>query len=117
MLPQNLGLLRSYRPISEIKEAPAFSASSAPVTRKLNFAEITANLSKHQSQISKKRQSFPNVSALVTCTLGFAEITVNLSKRRSQISKKRQSFFSLVSTCHMHTRLCGNHGKFVEASI
>ncbi|KAM2964855.1 hypothetical protein FF2_022599 [Malus domestica] len=45
-------------PIPDIEEAPVFSALSAPVTRKLSFAEITGNLLKRQSQISKRRQSF-----------------------------------------------------------
>ncbi|KAM1750573.1 hypothetical protein ACFX11_008795 [Malus domestica] len=45
-------------PIPDIEEALVFSALSAPVTRKLSFAEITGNLLKRQSQISKRRQSF-----------------------------------------------------------
>ncbi|KAM2708175.1 hypothetical protein EV2_046008 [Malus domestica] len=36
----------------------AFPNALAPVTPKLNFAEITGNLLKRQSQISKMRQSF-----------------------------------------------------------
>ncbi|KAM2178171.1 hypothetical protein FF2_031290 [Malus domestica] len=36
----------------------AFPDALAPVTRKLSLAEITGNLLKRQSQISKRRQSF-----------------------------------------------------------
>ncbi|KAM2574968.1 hypothetical protein TB2_006843 [Malus domestica] len=71
----------------------AFSALSAPVTRKLSFAKITENLSKHRSQIAKMRLSLSASSALVTCRESFAEITGSLSKRRFQSSV----FLSLVS--------------------
>ncbi|KAM1761865.1 hypothetical protein FF1_004451 [Malus domestica] len=40
--------------ISEIEEAPAFSALSAPVTCTLNFAEITGILSKISGETSKQ---------------------------------------------------------------
>ncbi|KAM2526216.1 hypothetical protein TB1_023636 [Malus domestica] len=39
-----------------------------------------------------------------------------LTNHRFQISKS-VSFLSLVSTCHMQRKLCGNHGQFVEAPI
>ncbi|KAM1467101.1 hypothetical protein ACFX2I_032244 [Malus domestica] len=68
-------------PIPDIKEAPVFSASSAPITRKLSFAKITGNLSKRQSQISKKRQSFSASSTPITRTLSLMKITDNLSKK------------------------------------
>ncbi|WP_238541516.1 hypothetical protein, partial [Solibacillus isronensis] len=42
---------RPRGPISEIEEAPAFSASSAPVTCTLSFAEITGNLSKISGEV------------------------------------------------------------------
>ncbi|KAM1162161.1 hypothetical protein ACFX2B_001155 [Malus domestica] len=42
---------RPRGPISEIEEAPAFSALSAPVTCTLNFAEITGILSKISSEV------------------------------------------------------------------
>ncbi|CAN2060804.1 unnamed protein product [Malus fusca] len=58
----------------------SFSASSAPVTRKLTFAKITDSLSKRRFQISKRHLLYPDVSAYVTCTLNLAEITGNLSK-------------------------------------
>ncbi|KAM1027909.1 hypothetical protein ACFX2A_041614 [Malus domestica] len=42
---------RPRGPISEIEEASAFSALSAPVTYTLNFAEITGNLSKISGEV------------------------------------------------------------------
>ena len=42
---------RPRGPISEIEEAPAFSASSAPVTCTISFAEITGNLSKISGEV------------------------------------------------------------------
>ncbi|KAM2514338.1 hypothetical protein PS1_027047 [Malus domestica] len=42
---------RPRGPISEIEEAPAFSASSAPVTYTLSFVEITGNLSKISGEV------------------------------------------------------------------
>ncbi|KAM2027915.1 hypothetical protein ACFX1T_020141 [Malus domestica] len=51
LFSQKLGLLRNYGPISEIEEAPAFSALSAPVTCTLSFAEITGNLLKISDEI------------------------------------------------------------------
>ncbi|KAM2867422.1 hypothetical protein COP2_023342 [Malus domestica] len=42
---------RPRGPISEIEEAPAFSASSAPVTCTISFAEITGTLSKISGEV------------------------------------------------------------------
>ncbi|KAM1959027.1 hypothetical protein ACFX15_004348 [Malus domestica] len=42
---------RPRGPISEIEEAPAFSALSAPVTCTLNFTEIMGILSKISSEV------------------------------------------------------------------
>ncbi|KAM2928455.1 hypothetical protein COP2_035702 [Malus domestica] len=81
LLSPKLGLLRNHGLISEIEEVSAFSASSAPVTRKLSFAKITENLSKYRSQIAKMRLSLSASSALVTCRESFEEITGSLSKR------------------------------------
>ncbi|KAM1596774.1 hypothetical protein ACFX15_031356 [Malus domestica] len=80
---------KSKRQAQKSEKHLAFPDASAPVTRKLNFAKITGNLSKCRSQISKRRQSFPDTSAPITRKLSFAEITGNLSKRRSQLSNKR----------------------------
>ncbi|KAM1108162.1 hypothetical protein ACFX2B_004783 [Malus domestica] len=84
----------SKRPIQKSKRQAqkserhlAFPDASAPVTRKLSFAEITGNLSKRRSQISKRRQFFLASSTPVTCTLSLAKITDNLSK----ISDKEES--------------------------
>ncbi|KAM1634897.1 hypothetical protein ACFXTN_011775 [Malus domestica] len=92
---------KSKRQAQKSEKHLSFPDALTPVTRKLNFAEITGNLSKRQSQISKRRQSFSASSAPVTRKLSFAEITGNLSKRRSQISKRRQSFSasSTLVTC------------------
>ncbi|KAM2020558.1 hypothetical protein ACFX16_042683 [Malus domestica] len=65
---------------SEIGKASAFPDVSPSVTCTLSFAKITGSLSKHQSQISKRRQSFSASSTHVTCTLSLAKITDNLSK-------------------------------------
>ncbi|KAM2201048.1 hypothetical protein ACFX1R_000926 [Malus domestica] len=46
---------RPRGPISEIEEALAFSASSAPVTCTLSFAEITGNLSKISGEVESTR--------------------------------------------------------------
>ncbi|KAM1506116.1 hypothetical protein ACFXTO_002021 [Malus domestica] len=77
----------SKRPIQKSKRQAqkserylAFPNASAPITRKLSFAEITGNSSKRRSQLSKKRQSSSAASTPVTCTLSLAEITDNLSK-------------------------------------
>ncbi|KAM1120542.1 hypothetical protein ACFX2B_043976 [Malus domestica] len=49
--------------ISEIEEAPAFSASSAPVTCTLSFAEITGNLSKISGEAQEFRSSsYPTIT-------------------------------------------------------
>ncbi|KAM1363299.1 hypothetical protein ACFX2H_028009 [Malus domestica] len=71
---------KSKRQAQKSERHPAFPDASAPITRKLSFAEITGDLSKRRSQISRRRQSFPDTSAPVTCTLSLAEITDNLSK-------------------------------------
>ncbi|KAM1302289.1 hypothetical protein EV1_013251 [Malus domestica] len=47
---------RPRGPISEIEEAPAFSALSAPVTCTLSFAKITGNLSKISGETSKNAE-------------------------------------------------------------
>ncbi|KAM1037753.1 hypothetical protein ACFX2C_032533 [Malus domestica] len=47
---------RPRGPISEIEDAPAFSALSVPVTCTLSFAEITGNLSKISGETSKNAQ-------------------------------------------------------------
>ncbi|KAM1470882.1 hypothetical protein ACFX1Q_041363 [Malus domestica] len=65
-----------------------FPDASAPITRKLSFAEITGNLSKRRSQISKRRQSVSIASTPVTCTLSLAEITDNLSKTSDEEEKR-----------------------------
>ncbi|KAM2133713.1 hypothetical protein ACFX1R_003794 [Malus domestica] len=56
---------KSKRPIQKSKRQAqkserhlAFPDVSAPVTHKLSFAEITGNLSKRRSQISKRRHFF-----------------------------------------------------------
>ncbi|KAM1911924.1 hypothetical protein ACFX14_000039 [Malus domestica] len=50
-------------PISEIEEAPAFSASSTPVTCTLSFAEITGNLSKIYGEVRESRSSsYPTIT-------------------------------------------------------
>ncbi|KAM1339792.1 hypothetical protein ACFX2H_038268 [Malus domestica] len=49
---------KSKRQAQKSEKHLAFPDASAPVTRKLSFAEITGNLSKRRSQISKRRQSF-----------------------------------------------------------
>ncbi|KAM2090511.1 hypothetical protein ACFXTH_029130 [Malus domestica] len=71
---------KSKRQAQKSERHLAFPDASAPITRKLSFAEITGDLSKRRSQISKRRQYFPDTSAPVTCTLNFAQITGNLSK-------------------------------------
>ncbi|KAM1156139.1 hypothetical protein EV2_027638 [Malus domestica] len=71
---------KSKRQAQKSEKHLAFPDASAPVTRKLSFAEITGNLSKRRSQISKRRQSFSAASSPVICTLNFAQITGNLSK-------------------------------------
>ncbi|KAM1102984.1 hypothetical protein ACFX19_011740 [Malus domestica] len=49
--------------ISEIEEAPAFSASSAPVTCTLSFAKITGNLSKISGEAREFRSSsYPTIT-------------------------------------------------------
>ncbi|KAM2155281.1 hypothetical protein ACFX1Q_047007 [Malus domestica] len=48
---------RPRGPISEIEEAPAFSASSAPVTCTISFAKITGNLSKISGEAREFRSS------------------------------------------------------------
>ncbi|KAM2020919.1 hypothetical protein ACFX16_043002 [Malus domestica] len=48
---------RPRGPISEIEEAPAFLASSAPITCTLSFAEITGNLSKISGEAREFRSS------------------------------------------------------------
>ncbi|KAM1512960.1 hypothetical protein ACFX1Z_024451 [Malus domestica] len=76
-------------PISGIEEAFAFSKAGL--------------LKDHEgrSQKSKRR--------LLSQKLGCSETTrVNLRNQRGTC------FFSLVSTCHMHTQLCGNYGHSVE---
>ena len=80
---------RPRGPISGIEEAFAFSKAGL--------------LKDHEgrSQKSKRRLLFQK--------LGCSETTrVDLRNRRSTF------FFSLVSTCHMHTQLCGNYGHSVE---
>ncbi|KAM1877608.1 hypothetical protein ACFX15_039096 [Malus domestica] len=80
---------RPRGPISEIEEAFAFSKAGL--------------LRDHEgrSQKSKRR--------LLSQKLGCSETTrADLRNRRSTC------FFSLVSTCHMHTQLCGNYGQSVE---
>ncbi|KAM1475520.1 hypothetical protein ACFX2I_031400 [Malus domestica] len=49
---------KSKRQAQKSKKHLAFPDASTPVTRKLSFAEITGNLSKRRSQISKRRMSF-----------------------------------------------------------
>ncbi|KAM1107110.1 hypothetical protein ACFX2B_003871 [Malus domestica] len=75
--------------ISEIEEA---------------FAFLKAGLLKDhegRSQKSKRR--------LLSQKLGCSETT------RADLRNRRATcFFSLVSTCHMHTHLCGNYGHSVE---
>ncbi|KAM2316067.1 hypothetical protein ACFX1S_028888 [Malus domestica] len=71
---------KSKRRAQKSEKHLAFPDASAPVTRKLSFAEITGNLSNRQSQISKRRQPFSAASTPVTCTLSLAKITGNLSK-------------------------------------
>ncbi|KAM1151845.1 hypothetical protein ACFX19_035122 [Malus domestica] len=71
---------KSKRQAQKSEKHLAFPDASAPITRKLSFAEITGNLSKRRSQISKRRQSFSAASSPVICTLNFAQITGNLSK-------------------------------------
>ncbi|KAM1819290.1 hypothetical protein ACFX15_000904 [Malus domestica] len=54
---------RPRRPISEIEEAPAFSASSAPVTCTISFAEITGTLSKISGEAREFRSSsYPTIT-------------------------------------------------------
>ncbi|KAM1742896.1 hypothetical protein ACFX12_012837 [Malus domestica] len=54
---------RPRGPISEIEEAPAFSASSAPVTCTLSFAKITGNLSKISGEAREFRSSsYPTIT-------------------------------------------------------
>ncbi|KAM2103734.1 hypothetical protein ACFX1T_001837 [Malus domestica] len=54
---------RPRGPISEIEEAPAFSASSAPVTCTISFAEITGNLSKISGEAREFRSSsYPTIT-------------------------------------------------------
>ncbi|KAM2294229.1 hypothetical protein ACFX1S_034159 [Malus domestica] len=54
---------RPRGPISEIEEAPAFSASSAPVTCTLSFTEITGNLSKISGEAREFRSSsYPTIT-------------------------------------------------------
>ncbi|KAM2041550.1 hypothetical protein ACFX16_035351 [Malus domestica] len=67
--------------------------------------ELNANLYKNlhltELQESKRR--------LLSRKLSYSETTrADLRNRRSTC------FFSLVSTCHMHTQLCGNYGQSVE---
>ncbi|KAM1766814.1 hypothetical protein ACFX12_044977 [Malus domestica] len=71
---------KSNRQAQKSERHLAFPDASAPITRKLSFAEITGDLSKRRSQISKRRQSFPDTSVPITRKLSFAEITGNLSK-------------------------------------
>ncbi|KAM1149099.1 hypothetical protein FF1_029675 [Malus domestica] len=91
----------------------AFPALLAPVMRKLSFTEITGNLSKRRSQISKRRQSF--------------QPRQHPSRANSALRKSRAicrsadpryrggaSIFSLVNTYHMHTRPDENYRQFVE---
>ncbi|KAM1743746.1 hypothetical protein ACFX12_013614 [Malus domestica] len=89
------GAQKSKRPIQKSKRQAqksnrhlAFPDASAPITRKLSFAEITGNLSKRRSQISKRRQFFSTASTPVTCTLSLAEITDNLSKTSDEEEKR-----------------------------
>ncbi|KAM1518066.1 hypothetical protein ACFX1Z_021070 [Malus domestica] len=49
---------KSKRQAQKSEKHLAFPDALAPVTRKLSFMEITGNLLKRQSQISKRRQSF-----------------------------------------------------------
>ncbi|KAM2053259.1 hypothetical protein ACFX1T_002918 [Malus domestica] len=54
---------RPRGPISEIEEAPAFSASSAPVTCTLSFDEITGNLSKISGEAREfQSSSYPTIT-------------------------------------------------------
>ncbi|KAM1122864.1 hypothetical protein ACFX19_004412 [Malus domestica] len=54
---------RPRGPILEIEEAPAFSASSAPVTCTLSFAEITGTLSKISGEAREFRSSsYPTIT-------------------------------------------------------
>ncbi|KAM2311937.1 hypothetical protein ACFXTH_022392 [Malus domestica] len=78
-----MGFQKSKRQAQKSERHLAFPDASAPITRKLSFAEIKGNLTKRRSQISKRRQSFPDTSAPITRKLSFAEITGDLSKRRS----------------------------------
>ncbi|KAM1826735.1 hypothetical protein ACFX13_026055 [Malus domestica] len=59
---------KSKRQAQKSEKHLAFPEALAPVTRKLSFAEITGNLSKRRSQISKRRQSFSASSAPVAQT-------------------------------------------------
>ncbi|KAM2913154.1 hypothetical protein COP2_043839 [Malus domestica] len=56
---------KSKRQSQKSEKHLAFPDALAPVTSKLSFAEITGNLSKRRSQISKRRQSF--FSRVDTC--------------------------------------------------
>ncbi|KAM1371851.1 hypothetical protein ACFX2F_042135 [Malus domestica] len=74
---------------SEIEEAFAFSKAGL----------LKDN--KGRSQKSKRR--------LLSQKLGCSETT------RADLRNRRGTYlFSLVSTCHTHTQLCGNYGHSVE---
>ncbi|KAM2640793.1 hypothetical protein TB1_027137 [Malus domestica] len=80
---------RPRGPISRIEEAFAFSKA-----RQLKDHE-------GRSQKSKRRW--------LSQKLGCSETT------RADLRNRRGTcFFSLISTCHMHTQLCGNYGYSVE---
>ncbi|KAM2230147.1 hypothetical protein ACFX1S_014594 [Malus domestica] len=80
---------RPRGPISEIEEAFVFSK--------------TGLLKDHEGRSQK------SMRRLHSQKLGCLETT-----RADLINRSGTYFFSLVSTCHMHTQLCGNYGHSVE---
>ncbi|KAM2710911.1 hypothetical protein EV2_048432 [Malus domestica] len=105
---------KSKRQARKSEKHLAFPDASAPITRKLSFAEITGNLLKRQSQISKRRQSF---SSLVSTQHAQTQLCGNheqLVEAPIPDIEEAPVFFSLVNTCHMHTQLDENYGQFVE---
>ncbi|KAM1096934.1 hypothetical protein ACFX19_014661 [Malus domestica] len=80
---------RPRGPISEIEEAFIFSKARL--------------LKDHEGRSQK------SMRCLRSQKLGCLEIT-----RADLINRSGTCFFSLVSTCHMHTQLCGNYGHSVE---
>ncbi|KAM0985797.1 hypothetical protein ACFX2C_013039 [Malus domestica] len=104
---------RPRGPISEIEEAPTFSASSAPVTCTLGFAKITGNLSKISGEAREFRSSsYPTITHKGK---GTAPLLDNWKVPMCvDLRVLRQDRLARTSNLYSHSRKDSQHNYFLK---